>query len=113
MKAKAAADAANAAAELAVESARATGGAQFEVASLEGLSRAFRDQRPETRTKVTEPGSRTREGPVCQFFRRADLAAQTAERDLIVLDPRQTETARAAAESEARACTRRGGKDQA
>ena len=99
MKAKAAADAANAAAELAVESARATAAHNLRSASLETSRALSETSGPETTTKSLSLEAERAKAQHANTAAKADLAAQTAERDLIVLDPRQTETARAAAEA--------------
>ena len=99
MKAKAAADAANAAAELAVKSARATAAHNLRSASLEASRALSETSGPETTTKSLSLEAERAKARYANSSAEADLAAQNAERDLIVLDPRQTETARAAAEA--------------
>jgi peptidoglycan hydrolase-like protein with peptidoglycan-binding domain len=91
-----------AAADLAVRSARATAAHNNKVAAAELAARAA------DRRRLTETGENAT--PLAVEYERAkakhartaaaaDVAAQIAERALIVLDPRQTETARAAADA--------------
>jgi len=101
-KAKAAAAAAMATAAFAVDAARATAAHAMRASSLESAART--DQRKPGEIADPRPvplaveSERARVGHA-NAAAEADLAASIAERSLIVLDPRQTETARAAAEA--------------
>jgi len=100
-KTKAAADAASAQAALIVESARATATHNFRAAALEtsrnaAAGGAGESANPSKAQSVEVERAKAR---YANAAAAADLAAQIAERDLIVLDPRQPATARAAAEA--------------
>jgi peptidoglycan hydrolase-like protein with peptidoglycan-binding domain len=99
-KARLAAAAASGAAAVAVESARATaerniGAAAAELAAKKADSRRLIS---ENGTPLAVESERAR-AEHADTAAAAEVAAQTAERALIVLDPRQTETARAAADA--------------
>jgi len=101
-KVKLAADGAAAAAALAVEAARASADHDSRVAAAELTARVAERSRLATtpgngKPLAVEAARATAEH--ADTAARADVAASIAERSLVVLDPRQTETARAAAEA--------------
>jgi multidrug efflux pump subunit AcrA (membrane-fusion protein) len=101
-KLKVAADGAAAAAGLAVESARATADHNNRTAAAElaartaDRSRLARSSNGDAPLAVESARARAKHAETAA---EADVAARIAERALIVLDPRQTATARAAAEA--------------
>jgi peptidoglycan hydrolase-like protein with peptidoglycan-binding domain len=98
MKAKAVADAAHSSAELVVESARATAAHNSRTAALEA-ARASPESAASGAGKTPSVEAERAKARYALSAAEADLTAQMQERDLIVLDPRQTEAARAAAEA--------------
>jgi hypothetical protein len=95
------ADAVNAAAGLAVASARATAAHNVRAAALEAARSAQQSNAAETQNapkSLAVETERARAG-YANTAAEADLAAQIADRALIALDPRQPETARAAADA--------------
>ncbi len=101
VKAKMTADAVNAAAALAVASARATAAHNVRAAALEAARSAQQSNAAETqnaRKSLAVETERAKAG-YANTAAEADLAAQIADRALIALDPRQPETARAVADA--------------
>jgi peptidoglycan hydrolase-like protein with peptidoglycan-binding domain len=101
MKAKAAADAAIASAELVVESARATATHNTRSAALDSM-RTVSEGVPADAGRSGRSSNVEAERARAHYANsaaEAELTAQMQERDFIVLDPRQTEQARAAAEA--------------
>ena len=101
-KTKAAAAAAVATAVSTVEAARAAAAHTVKAAAVENAARLAGGLRrpggPATGRRATDDRERARQGAVCSSSAAdADLAAQIAEQALVALDPRQTETARNAA----------------
>ena len=100
MRAKATAHAAVATAGFAVEAARAAAAHNIKAAIIDNASRAGVQRRPSSDVQASNPAivesERARE-KFANSAADADLAAQIAEQSLIALDPRQTETARMAA----------------
>ena len=102
LKAKVAADATAAAATLAVESARATAEHNNGAAAAELAARTADRSRliasPENGTPLAVKSERAK-AEYADTAATAEVAATTAERARVVLDPRQPETARAAADA--------------
>lgn len=96
------ASAADGAAALSVESARATAEHNKRVAAAELAARTADRSRlmanGKNETPLAVESERAKAG-YAETAAKADVAAQIADRALIVLDPRQTETARAAADA--------------
>jgi hypothetical protein len=92
-KAKAAAEAASAAAGLAVAAARATAAHNIRAAAIEGATRL-----PQGGKALTVESERAK-AEHANVAAAAELEVQIADRALIVLDPRQPESARAAADA--------------
>jgi peptidoglycan hydrolase-like protein with peptidoglycan-binding domain len=106
LKAKVAADAAAAAAALAVESARATAEHNHGVAAAELAARIADRSRlipPQENGTPLAVKSERAKAEYADTAATAEVAATTAERARVVLDPRQPETARAAADAKLRA----------
>jgi peptidoglycan hydrolase-like protein with peptidoglycan-binding domain/multidrug efflux pump subunit AcrA (membrane-fusion protein) len=99
-KTKAAAAAAAATAEVAIEAARATAAYNVKTAAVESAARFAAQRRPKDSQQggaaLTIENERAR-AQLATSSADADLAAQIAEQALIALDPRQTDTARNAA----------------
>lgn len=102
VRAKFAAEAAGAAADLAINASRATASHQVRTATLENSSRILPRSAADGSVPSAVPLAVETERAKAEYANtaaEADFAAQIADRAIIVLDPRQTDTARAAAEA--------------
>jgi hypothetical protein len=97
IRAKAAAIAAVTTAGFAVEAARAGAAHSIKAAIIDNASRAGVPARPSSDPRPVIVESERAKAKFANSAAEADLAAQIADQTMIVLDPRQTETARQAA----------------